>query len=549
MNLCDRFGVSEEQLRALVAEGLRAGGDWCDLYFEDTSYHDLLLRDGVVGSGGYHVDYGCGIRVLKGEKTGYAYAETTDYPSLLQAAKAAGSIASASFRGNQPLQTSGCAGPLPLPLEAGPSLLRSRGWLRSGEAVAVSTSPAIAANGQSCTQASKTVAARGLVNGGDPLRSSGGDERSEVLSAWGTGLPGAGYYPELTPWEEAEIAGFVPFLQRIEAGIRARDSRVLKVVAILSYSVSDILMYNSLGELTTDHRPLGSISVQVIFQQGKRTENNTVSRSLRMGAEFVSDSVLEDLVSRAVEGMDARFEARRPKGGQMSVVMGAGASGILLHEAMGHAFEADFNRKGQSIFSDRMGQRICRPGINILDDATVPASRGACNYDDEGVPGQKTYMVTDGVLTSYLHDRISAGYYGVAPTGNGRRESFRYNPIPRMRATYMESGPDGTKEDLIASVKKGIYVDQFANGQVKIGEGDFTFFVKSGYLIEGGRLTMPVKDINIIGNGPQALADIQAVAGDLRIDEGTWTCGKEQSVAVSCGIPSVLIGNLTVGGE
>jgi TldD protein len=362
-------------------------------------------------------------------------------------------------------------------------------------------------------------------------------------------LPGAGYYPELTPWEEAEIAGFVPFLQRIEAGIRARDSRVLKVVAILSYSVSDILMYNSLGELTTDHRPLGSISVQVIFQQGKRTENNTVSRSLRMGAEFVSDSVLEDLVSRAVEGMDARFEARRPKGGQMSVVMGAGASGILLHEAMGHAFEADFNRKGQSIFSDRMGQRICRPGINILDDATVPASRGACNYDDEGVPGQKTYMVTDGVLTSYLHDRISAGYYGVAPTGNGRRESFRYNPIPRMRATYMESGPDGTKEDLIASVKKGIYVDQFANGQVKIGEGDFTFFVKSGYLIEGGRLTMPVKDINIIGNGPQALADIQAVAGDLRIDEGTWTCGKEQSVAVSCGIPSVLIGNLTVGGE
>jgi TldD protein len=469
MNPCDRFGVTEEQLRSLVAEGLRAGGNWCDLYFEDTSYHDLLLRDGVVGSGGYHVDYGCGIRVLNGEKTGYAYAETTDYASLKSAAIAAGAIAAtaAPFHGSQPLQTSAVAD----------------------------------------------------------------------------------LYPEKAPWEQAEVAGFVPFLQRIEAGIRARDSRVLKVVAILSYSVSDILMYNSLGELTTDHRPLGSLSVQVIFQQGKRTENNTVSRSLRMGAEFISEDVLEDLVSRAVEGMDARFEARRPKGGQMPVVMGAGASGILLHEAMGHAFEADFNRKGQSIFSDRMGSRICRPGINILDDATVPASRGACNYDDEGVPGQKTYMVTDGVLTSYLHDRISAGYYGVAPTGNGRRESFRYNPIPRMRATYMESGTDGTKEDLIASVQRGIYVDQFANGQVKIGEGDFTFFVKSGFLIEQGRLTMPVKDINIIGNGPQALADIQAVAGDLRIDEGTWTCGKEQSVAVSCGIPSVLIGNLTVGGE
>ena len=471
MKSIDRFGVTEEQLRALVAEGLRDGGDWCDLYFEDTAYHDLLLRDGVVGSGGYHVDYGCGIRVLKGEKTGYAYAESTDFPSLLQAAKAAGAIASAA----------------------------------GGQATA-------------------------------PRGSSPADRIPD-------------FYPELASWEGADLKGFVDFLQRIEAGIRARDSRVLKVVAILSYSVSDVMMYNSLGELTADHRPLGSLSVQVIFQQGARTENNTVSRSLRMGAEFISEEVLEDLVSRAVAGMDARFEARRPKGGQMSVVMGAGASGILLHEAMGHAFEADFNRKGQSIFTDKMGQRICRPGINILDDGTLPRSRGACNYDDEGVPGQKTYMVTDGVLTSYLHDRISANYYGVAPTGNGRRESFRYNPIPRMRATYMESGPDGTKEDLIASVRRGIYVDQFANGQVKIGEGDFTFFVKSGFLIEKGRLTMPVKDINIIGNGPQALADIEAVAGDLKVDEGTWTCGKEQSVAVSCGIPSVLIRNLTVGGE
>lgn len=158
-------------------------------------------------------------------------------------------------------------------------------------------------------------------------------------------------------------------------------------------------------------------------------------------------------------------------------------------------------------------------------------------------------MVTDGILTSFLHDRISAAYFGVEPTGNGRRESFRYNPIPRMRATYMESGSDGSLEDLVASVRKGIYVDQFSNGQVKIGEGDFTFYVKSGRLIENGRLTSPVKDINIIGNGPEALADIRGVASDLRIDESTWTCGKEQSVPVSCGIPSILVGSLTVGGE
>ena len=523
MKSFERFGVTEEQLRALVAEGLRDGGDWCDLYFEDTSYHDLLLRDGVVGSGGYHVDYGCGIRVLKGEKTGYAYAETTDFPSLRAAARAAASIAVSAGAGSSGLQN--------FALRAHPS--QPDGW----------APPVYGATG-------------GYGFAGQNAGPDGGSlplTEPRVATVFGSSSrcesKQSKFYQERAPWEEAEVAGFIPFLQRIEAGIRARDSRVLKVVAILSYSVSDVLMYNSLGEATEDHRPLGSISVQVIFRQGDRTENNTVSRSLRMGAEMINDAVLEDLVSRAVAGMDARFEARRPKGGRMPVVMGAGASGILLHEAMGHAFEADFNRKGQSVFSGRMGERICRPGINILDDATVPASRGACNFDDEGVPGQKTYMVTDGVLTSYLHDRISASFYGVAPTGNGRRESFRYNPIPRMRTTYMESGSDGTCEDLIASVKKGIYVDQFANGQVKIGEGDFTFFVKSGFLIENGRLTMPVKDINVIGNGPQALADIEGVAGDLKIDEGTWTCGKEQSVAVSCGIPSVLIGHLTVGGD
>lgn len=472
MKNIDRFSLTEDQLRSIIAEGLRSGGDWCDLYFEDTEYGDLLLRDGEVTSGGHHIDYGCGIRVLKGEKTGYAYAESTDFRSLMAAAAAAGSIA---------------------------------GWT-------------------SLSTDFSTQRLAPSVHGGDR-------------------------YPMQSDWRRTDTSGLVPFLKKLDDEIRRRDSRVIKVIAALSWSVSDIMMYNSLGELVSDRRPLGSVSVQTIFRQGDRTENSSVSKSLRTGVEMISDDVLEDLAQRAVQGMDERFAARRPKGGQMQVVMGAGASGILLHEAMGHAFEADFNRKGQSIFADRMGTRICPKGINILDDGTMPGNRGACNYDDEGIPGQKTYMVTDGVLTSYLHDRISAAWYGVPPTGNGRRESFRYNPIPRMRATYMESGDAGSVSDLIASVRHGIYVDQFANGQVKIGEGDFTFYVRSGSLIENGRLTMPVKDINIIGNGPQALADIEAVASDLKIDESTWTCGKEQSVAVSCGIPSVLIRNLTVGGE
>ena len=242
------------------------------------------------------------------------------------------------------------------------------------------------------------------------------------------------------------------------------------------------------------------------------------------------------------------LEAVRPKGGEMMVVMGAGGSGILLHEAIGHAFEADFNRKGISIFSDKMGKKICSEAISIADDATFPSNRGSLNVDDEGVPGQKTMLITEGVLTSYLHDRISALHYKVAPTGNGRRESFRFEPIPRMRATYMENG-SASAEDIISSVRKGIYVDKFRNGQVQIGAGDFTFFVKSGRMIENGRLTRPIKDVNVIGNGPRALADILEVASDNRMEDSSWTCGKGQQCPVSCGMPTVLVRSLTVGGS
>jgi TldD protein len=334
----------------------------------------------------------------------------------------------------------------------------------------------------------------------------------------------------------------------LEKEILSRDSRIVKVIARISNSMSDVMMFNSLGELTYETRPMGSVAVSVIAQENGKSVNKSVSRSFRMGAELIDEDLVYEIADEAVEGLDERFEAKRPKGGQMSVVMGAGASGILLHEAMGHAFEADFNRKGQSIFSDKMGKKICSDKINVVDDATIAWNRGAGNLDDEGIAGEKTYMVKDGVLTSYLHDRISADFYKVAPTGNGRRESFRFNPIPRMRATYMEGG-DCDPAEIISSVQNGVYVDEFSNGQVKIGEGDFTFFVKNGFLIENGRLTMPIKDINIIGNGPQALADITMVGNDLIVDNGTWTCGKEQSVPVSCGMPTVLVKNLTVGGE
>ena len=461
------FGVSKQQLDTLIATALAKGGDYADHYFEYTTFFNLNLKDGVVSSGGFHTDCGVGIRVLKGERTGYAYSENLAMSEMLKASQAASMIA----------QSDGAP--------------RSYG-----------VSP-----------------------------SSKGD-----------------FYRMESNWRDVSADTFLPFLQDLEKSIFAKDSRVVKVIARLSNSVADIMMYNSLGELTHDTRPMGSVSVTAVFQQNGKTENKSAARSFRTGAELIGPALAKEIADEITSGIDQRFEAVRPKGGQMSVVMGAGASGILLHEAMGHAFEADFNRKGQSIFADKMGTQVCPKGVNVVDDATIAGNRGACNYDDEGVSGQKTYMVQDGVLTSFLHDRISAAWYGVESTGNGRRENFRYNPIPRMRATYMESG-DANPNEIIASVSSGVYVDEFSNGQVKIGEGDFTFFVKSGYLIENGRLTTPVKDINIIGNGPQALADIQAVGNDLKIDNGTWTCGKEQSVAVSCGMPTVLISNLTVGGE
>ena len=461
------FGVSQQQLDSLIATALTKGGDYADLYFEYTTFFNLNLKDGVVSSGGFHTDCGVGIRVLKGERTGYAYSENLAMSEMVKAAQAASMIA----------QTDGA-----------PRAYNSSPKFRND------------------------------------------------------------YYRMEQNWRDVSADAFLPFLQNMEKAIFAKDSRVVKVIARLSNSVADIMMYNSLGELTYDTRPMGSVSVTAVFQQNGKTENKSSSRSFRVGAELIGESLAQEIAQEITSGIDQRFEAVRPKGGQMSVVMGAGASGILLHEAMGHAFEADFNRKGQSIFADKMGTQVCPKGVNVVDDATICGNRGACNYDDEGVSGQKTYMVQDGVLTSFLHDRISAAWYGVESTGNGRRENFRYNPIPRMRATYMESG-NADPKDIIASVKEGVYVDEFSNGQVKIGEGDFTFFVKSGYLIEDGHLTSPVKDINIIGNGPAALADIKAVGNDLKIDNGTWTCGKEQSVAVSCGMPTVLISNLTVGGE
>lgn len=356
-------------------------------------------------------------------------------------------------------------------------------------------------------------------------------------------------YPIIKDWQNHTLIDRKPFLEKLNDRIFALDDRVKKVIVTQADDTSQILFFNSNGEIFCDRVPMAILSAMCVMQSGDKIERGGASRSFHQGFDFLNNDILEEIAQEAISRTSILFDAIKPKGGEMAVVMGAGSSGILLHEAIGHAFEADFNRKGASIFSDKLGKMICNPMINVVDDGTIIGNRGSINYDDEGVASQKTYIVEQGRLNSYLHDRISARYYGVEPTGNGRRESFRYAPVPRMRATYMENG-NNTQEEMISTIKNGVFVDVFSNGQVQIGAGDFTFYVKSGYLIENGKLTTPIKDINIIGNGPEALAAISMVGNDLKIDNSTWTCGKEgQSCAVTCGMPSVLINSLTVGGE
>jgi TldD protein len=267
-----------------------------------------------------------------------------------------------------------------------------------------------------------------------------------------------------------------------------------------------------------------------------------------MGVDFYSPERQRKMVDEAVARALLALRAESPPAGEMPVVLAAGSSGILLHEAIGHGLEADFNRKGTSIYADRIGKSIAPADVTIIDDATLPSARGSLNVDDEASPTEKTVLVERGTLRTYLHDRISARHYGVASTGSGRRESFRHPVLPRMRCTYMDPGPHAP-EDIIRSVKKGLYCEVFGNGQVQIGAGDFAFYVRHGWLIEDGKLTAPVKDANLIGNGPRVLESIEMVGSDLVIDEGGWTCGKDgQSVPVSQGMPTVKVARMSVGG-
>ena len=331
--------------------------------------------------------------------------------------------------------------------------------------------------------------------------------------------------------------------------MRAADPRVKQVVVSLAGGVDTVLVARSDGVLAADVRPLVRFNVQVIVEQNGRRESGYTGGGGRYSyAELFDGGKPERWAREALRQALVNLEAVDAPAGVMQVVLGNGWPGVLLHEAVGHGLEGDFNRKGTSTFAGRMGQRVASPGVTIVDDGTLAGRRGSLNVDDEGTPTQCTTLIEDGVLVGYMQDTLNARLMGMTPTGNGRRESFAHLPMPRMTNTYMLAGTHDP-EEMIRSVKKGLYAVNFGGGQVDITSGKYVFSATEAYLIENGRITAPVKGATLIGNGPETMQRVRMIGHDLALDEGVGVCGKDgQSVPVGVGQPSLLIDGLTVGG-
>lgn len=355
-------------------------------------------------------------------------------------------------------------------------------------------------------------------------------------------------YGGADPAAALEASARVAMLERLDALARAADPQVVEVMASLSSSWEVVLVARSDGALVADVRPLVRLSLTVLMQRDGEREQGYAGVGGRYGLERFDEDLLAQLAADAVAQARVNLAARPAPAGEMTVVLGAGWPGILLHEAIGHGLEGDFNRKGSSAFAGRLGERVAAAGISVVDDATLPQRRGSLHIDDEGTPGASTTLIEDGILTGYLQDVLNARLMGMAPTGNGRRESFAHLPLPRMTNTYMLAGKHAP-EELIASVDKGLYAANFGGGQVDITSGKFVFSATEAYLIENGRITHPVKGATLIGNGPDVLTRVSMVGNDLALDPGIGTCGKNgQSVPVGVGQPSLRVDALTVGG-
>ncbi|MDP1788356.1 metalloprotease TldD [Nitrosomonas sp.] len=379
------------------------------------------------------------------------------------------------------------------------------------------------------------------------IANQGGTHSVQVVKRNQMGRQTQLYLPE-DPIASLKDADKVALLERLERYTRQLDRRVTQVIASLAGEYDVVLVTRSDGLLAADVRPLVRLSLQVIAEENGRREQGVAGGGGRFSYAYFTDQVLQDYAQKAVHQAVVNLEARPAPAGTMTVVLGSGWPGILLHEAIGHGLEGDFNRKGSSAFSGRVGERVAAPGVTVVDDGTIPQRRGSLNIDDEGNPTQCTVLIEDGILRGYLQDSLNARLMDLPVTGNGRRESFAHIPMPRMTNTYMLNG-DKDPAEIIASVKHGLYAANFGGGQVDITSGKFVFSAAEAYMIEDGKITYPVKGATLIGNGPDVLTRVSMIGNDMLLDPGVGTCGKEgQSVPVGVGQPTLRIDGLTVGG-
>ena len=355
-------------------------------------------------------------------------------------------------------------------------------------------------------------------------------------------------YQGLDPITTLDSTAKVKLLEKVEQLARTKDPRVAQVMAGLASEYDVVMVARADGTLAADVRPLVRLSVTVIAEQKGRREMGSAGGGGRFGLAYFDDAIINQYVDEAVKAALTNLEARAAPAGEMTVVLGPGWPGILLHEAIGHGLEGDFNRKGSSAFSGRIGQRVAAKGVTVLDDGTIPDRRGSLNVDDEGNTSQRNVLIEDGILKGYIQDAMNARLMGVSPTGNGRRESYAHIPMPRMTNTYMLAG-EKSPEEIVASIKKGLYATNFGGGQVDITSGKFVFSASEAFWVENGKILYPVKGATIVGNGPDALTRVSMIGNDMRLDSGVGTCGKEgQSVPVGVGQPTLRIDGLTVGG-
>jgi TldD protein len=464
----ERYGVTESDLQRYLSAALSAGGEYADLYFEHLTSTGISIDESMVKSATQGISAGCGVRVISGERTGYAHTDDLAPEKILHAARTAALIAS-------------------------------------------------------------------------------GPAKSPVVSL--QEKPHASLYPVPVSGSAAEIQPKLDLVFRADRAARAYDPRIVQVRASYADEIRRILVVGSDGTLAEDLQPLSRMSVFCIAKQNSNSSRGTAGGGGRVGIDyFQTDRTPEHFAKEAARQAIIQLDAREAPAGEMEVVLGPGWPGILLHEAIGHGLEADFNRKKTSAFAGLLGQRVASPKCTVVDNGTLPSRRGSLNITDEGSPTQNTVLIENGILKGYMSDKLSARLMGMPDTGNGRRESYEHIPMPRMTNTYMLAGDD-SPEDIIRSVKRGVDAVNFGSGQVDITNGKFVFAASEAYMIEDGKVTAPLKNATLIGNGPDVLTRVSMVGSDLQLDEGVGTCGKDgQSVPVGVGIPTLKVDRITVGG-